>query len=46
MWGFYGVNDFTYYQGAFLWQLGEELWDAEGNSPALEGSSKPARLHL
>ena len=39
MWGFYGVNDFTYYQGAFLWQLGEELWDAEGNSPALNGSS-------
>lgn len=39
VWGFLGLNDFTYYQGAFLWQLGEELWDAEGNSPALEGTS-------
>jgi len=39
VWGFESVNDFTYYQGAFLWQLGEELWDAEGNSPALKGTS-------
>lgn len=39
MWGFYGYNDFTYYQGAFLWQLKGELWDAEGNSPALEGDA-------
>ena len=39
IWGFESVNDFTYYQGAFLWQLGEELWNAEGESPALEGTS-------
>ena len=39
MWGLESVNDFTYYQGAFLWQLGEELWNEEGKSPALAGSS-------
>ena len=38
-WGYCSQNDFTYIQGAYLWQLGEELWDAEGNSPALEGTS-------
>ncbi|MBQ2028065.1 MAG: extracellular solute-binding protein [Clostridia bacterium] len=39
IWGFESLNDFTYYQGAFLWQLGEELWDEEGNTPALSGTS-------
>ena len=39
IWGLESVNDFTYYQGAFLWQLGEELWNEEGKSPALKGTS-------
>jgi len=38
-WGFESLNDFTYYQGAFLWQLGEPLWNEENKSPALTGSS-------
>ncbi len=37
VWGFECVNDFTYYQGAFLWQIKQPLWDAEGKSPALAG---------
>ncbi|MBO4378740.1 MAG: ABC transporter substrate-binding protein, partial [Clostridia bacterium] len=39
IWGLESLNDFTYYQGAFLWQLGEELWNEEGKSPALKGTS-------
>ena len=35
VWGFECVNDFTYYQGAFLWQIDKPLWTAEGKSPAL-----------
>ena len=35
VWGFECVNDFTYYQGAFLWQIEKPLWTAEGKSPAL-----------
>ena len=37
VWGFECVNDFTYYQGAFLWQINQPLWNAEGKSPALAG---------
>ena len=39
VWGFESLNDFTYYQGAFLWQLGEPLWNEDGEFPALTGSS-------
>lgn len=36
-WGFEGLNDFTYYQGAFLWQIDQPLWTEDGKSPALAG---------
>lgn len=37
VWGFECVNDFTYYQGAFLWQIDQPLWTEDGKSPALAG---------
>lgn len=38
-WGFELLNDITYLQGSFLWQLGEPLVGEGGTAPCLEGTS-------
>lgn len=37
-WGFELLNDTTYLQGSFLWQLGQPLVGEGGTAPCLEGS--------
>ena len=37
-WGFELINDTTYLQGSFLWQLGQPLVGEGGTAPCLEGS--------
>ena len=37
-WGFELLNDTTYLQGSFLWQLGQPLVGEGGSAPCLEGS--------
>ena len=44
VWGFERLNDFTYYEGALLYQLGEPLWTADGESPALNGGTSMAKV--
>ena len=39
IWGFECLSDFLFYQGQFLWQLGEFVWDEDGNSPAMNGTA-------